>query len=55
MDGVSKKRDKIHCFEVQTCIQITLPSRFFVFEVETVTAYSSQLRIAAGEEGKAAK
>lgn len=47
-----KKKEEIHCFEVQTCILITLPSRFFVCEVETVTAYSSQLRIAAGEGRK---
>ncbi len=53
LDGLLESlKKKIHCFEVQTCILITLPSRFFVCEVETVTAYSSQLRIAAGEGRK---
>lgn len=50
LDGLLEPpKKKFSALRYKTCILISLPSRFSVCEVETVTAHSSQLRIAAGE------
>lgn len=48
----SKLSTGLHCFEVPTCILITVPSRICVWEAKTVPALSSLPRIAAGKKGK---
>ena len=55
LDGLLRYLQKFQPSKVQICVLITLSWRFFVCEVETVTAHSSQLRIAAGEKWKAAE